>query len=298
MKTSMSKQIFTLMNYSSLIISSLCFFVILVQSPQLMAQQTPLSLYNFDALDLSESTGNYGAGTAKAIDMYDCGVGPMSNALLFEGGTDTICLDPQVKELFDDDFSFSFYFWPRTGIDSYTLFSIQNNCERDSSLNIRYTSQGEIRLEYSWHQVVFTRSGTSYSFYVDGAFIESITFLDDIAMGKNHPVYVGYSDCVGRFDEHYFGRIDEIAIYATAIDENTIKQLDLRPDRVISQDTTLFQGDSYKIVTGSSCATRISWTPTSGLDDPQSISPLATPSETTTYTVEFDNGTCTSTDTR
>ncbi len=277
-------------------------------------QTMPRAVYNFDALDISESTGNFSDGSAKNNDFYDCGVGENSNALSMEGSADTICLDPKVKSLMEDNFSLSFYFWPQYEVESYTLFSIQNNCERDSSLNIRFTANNELRIELAanagdavnffhtittdicWHQIVLTRNGTTYSLYVDGAFVESIEFLTDISFGKNHPVYVGFSECVGRFDEYYDGRIDEIRIYDTAIDENEINAIDFNADRVLSQDTTLFEGDAYQIFTGSTCANNITWSPATGLDDASSLSPVATPSMTTTYEVTFDNGTCVSTD--
>ncbi len=292
------------------------------------AQFTPRAIYNFDGMDLSESNGNYASGVAMNTDFYDCGVGPSSFALFMDGNLDTIRLDANVKEIFREDFSLSFYFRvDRSGLApgdniGHTLFSIQNNCERDSSLNIRYLGiagtnttddLAQITLEYSgaqilrfnyelnqdlcWHQVVFVKNGTTFSLYVDGEFIESILFVADITLGRDFPVYVGFSDCVGRIDEPFNGRIDEIRIYNEAITEEYIESTRRFPDQIISQDTTLFEGDSYEIITGTSCAPSITWAPTSGLDDPLSINPTATPTSSTTYQIEFDHGDCISTDT-
>ena len=292
-----------------------CLVAMLGMSLFCSAQVTPRAVYNFDNLDLSEATGNFQAGQALNNDSYDCGIGANSNALFFDGSTDTIALDPAVKDLFTDDFSLSFYFRPDKNVDSYTLFSIQENCERDSSLNIRYTVQNELRIEYAaniadavrfihpldpnacWHYMVMTKQGTDFNLYVNGEFIETVSFLSSIALGRNFPVYVGYSDCVGRFDEHYRGRIDDIRIYDVALTEEEVRGLNFFPDRITSRDTTLFVGDSYQIFTGETCANNISWTPQQGLDDPSSASPIATPSETTTYSIDFMHDSCTSTDT-
>lgn len=302
----------------------------MVASTHSSAQFTPRAIYSFDGLDLSEQTGNYNAGLALSNDFYDCGVGPSSSSLFMSGNTDTISLDPRIKEIFDNDFSLSFYFWaddsglaPGDNI-GYTLFSIQDDCKRDSSLNIRYVgiagatpseNVAQVSLEYAadvgeavrftynlnrdfcWHQLVFTKSGDTFSFYLDGEFLERQEFINDITLGVNFPVHVGYSDCVGRFDEFYKGRIDDIRFYNKAISEEFIKGDRLFPDQIISADTTLFEGDSYNIITGSSCAPNISWSPAGGLDDAFATSPVATPFQTTTYEVKFDHGICLSTDT-
>lgn len=284
----------------------------------IFAQDGPRAHYNFDNMDLTEKTGEYLPGQVIDNISYDCGVGFGSSALVMDGSPDTVTLDPAVKELFVGDFSLGFYFWADAGIDSYTLMSIQDNCERDSSLNIRYTSVNadvkEISIEYAadpaeivrflhrldplkcWHQVTFTKQGDIYSLYVNGRFIESVTFVDPIRMGRNHKVHLGYSDCVGRFDEFYSGRIDEVEIYDYAVDEQFLQSRFRRPDSVVSQDTTIFEGDEYQIITASTCAPSVRWSPGVGLDDDRSAFPFAMPSESTTYQVEFDHGTCVSSD--
>lgn len=301
-----------------------------VNGSHLSAQFSPQAVYNFDNMDLSEGTGSYASGTVINNDFYDCGVGPSSFALAMSGNPDTISLDPKVKELFENDFTLSFYFWADdTGLTAgsnigYSLFSIQDDCKRDSSLNIRYVGiagtggtndVAQLSIEYAanvadavrftydlnrdfcWHQLVFTKTGGTYSLYVDGAFIESIQYIDNIALGKNFPVHVGYSDCVGRFDEPFNGLIDDIQIFNQAVSEEYIVASKRFPDQVISSDTTLFEGDSYNIFTGSSCAPSISWSPALGLDDAFAVNPVATPSSTVTYKVEFDHGNCISFDT-
>jgi PKD repeat protein len=66
------------------------------------------------------------------------------------------------------------------------------------------------------------------------------------------------------------------------------------PSITVSDDITIIGGESTTL--SASGGTTYSWSPATGLDDPTSASPIATPSETTTYmvTVTDDNG-CTST---
>jgi len=278
--------------------------------------QSPSCHYSFDNMNLAESTGNYATGIVMNKAKYECGVGLNSSALFFEGQEDSIFLDPKIKELFDSEFTLSIYFRvdPVPG-ESYSLFSIENNCEQDSALSIRYLSNlNELRLTYArdasesvffssklnpqscWHHLVFIRDGNTYSFYLDGEFIQNKVFVENIVLGTNYNVHVGYSDCVPRLDTFFRGRIDEIKIFDSAFDAVSLSTIDEFPDQITSQDTTIFEGDSYQIETGPSCAPDLIWTPSTGLDNDIIPNPLATPCESTVYQVEFMHSDCTTTD--
>lgn len=303
-------------------VTKLCgiiFFGFIIGLPftsELSSQTDPVAEYNFDNMDLSESSGNYNSGIAGIQPTYECGVGANSSALNFSAIQDTITLDPAIKDIMDGDFTLSLYFWIDQGQEAHTIFSIQDSCRRDSSFTIKYNSTiNELRIEYArslvefvsfnynlsetncWHNIIFSKSETTYSFYIDGVFIENQLFVDDIAMGENFKVHLGYADCIGQNDDGLRGRIDNFALYNRAIDDLILEEINLFPDAIVSQDTTLFQGDSYQILTGASCANSISWTPSFGLDDSSSDRPIATPDATTSYEVSFDHGTCISTDT-
>ena len=286
----------------------------------LIAQNGPQARYSFDQMDLRESTGNFAAGEVRNTDFYDCGVGGSAFALSMNGSEDTVLLDPNVKDLFLNDFTLSFYFWAEDTGDSYTLFSIQEDCRRDSSLNIRFnrlagTDIREVILEYSanaaevirfahqlsddncWNQIAFTKNGDIFSLYIDGDFIESIRFVAPIRLGRNFPVYVGYSDCVGPVDEFFRGRIDEIEIFDFALEEVGLQNMFLDPDKILTSDTTIFEGDAFQIRVGPTCTNDVQWTPSVGLDDASIIRPIANPVNTTTYEIELDHGICVATDT-
>ena len=282
-----------------------------VFSVQLQAQIAPSCSYDFDGDDFSETTGNYAAATMIGNLGFTCGVGENSRATQFTGDPDSLILDGQVKELLGDTYALSFSFWIEPGMRSYTLFAIQDSCEVDSSLVISYSNVlEELRIQLSadissslifranlnqdrcWHDLAFVRDGEVFSFFLDGTLVETATYTDNVIFGRDFDVTVGFSDCVPRRDDYFNGKIDAIKIYDVPIGLETLVAEDKFPDQIISPDTTLFEGDSYNILTGASCAPDFSWTPTTGLDNGNVLDPVASPSTTTTYYLEFDHGSC------
>ena len=290
-------------------------FGMMVLSVALTGQISPAAHYTFDNDDLTESTGNFLPGEVLSDIDYICGVGDNSRALLFDGSIDTVFLDPAVADLFDADFTFSMAFWVEPVQGAYTLFSIEDNCDADSTFIITYTGIfNEITLEYSrdsangvifsapldelscWHELIFVRDESNYSFYLNGELLETVTFGGEVTLRPNSDVAVGFSDCVPRRDEYFAGRIDEIKVFDTAVDVETIASLNNNQDNLITQDTTIFEGDGFQIISGPTCSNDVLWTPGTGLDQTDIPSPFAQPTETTSYMVEYDNGSCTSFD--
>jgi len=68
------------------------------------------------------------------------------------------------------------------------------------------------------------------------------------------------------------------------------------PDQLISQDTTIFFGDSYDINAGFTCANTVTWSPQVGVTGPNDLEPTISPSSTTFYEVTYDHGNCISRD--
>ncbi|HLP28585.1 MAG TPA: hypothetical protein VK147_08095 [Candidatus Didemnitutus sp.] len=69
-----------------------------------------------------------------------------------------------------------------------------------------------------------------------------------------------------------------------------------RPDIVASPDTSICVGGSVQIHARGS-ADRVEWSPVTGLSDPSAPSPIASPTQTTTYVLRALTGTCESLDT-
>jgi len=277
--------------------------------------QAPVAHFTFDDCSAIDIQGNYLPGEIKQNINCDCGVGSNSNAFYFNGSADTLVLDPALKTLFNSDFSLSFYYWVENTIDPYALMSVREECNKDSSLFIQYLPQTkELVVEYSrniaegiffreiitqkncWHHLLFTREGPTFALYLDGEFIASLDFLSQIELGASYEFAVGSSPCVQFTDGYFNGRIDEIMFHDYALKEEQISEILRFPDEIITQDTTIFQGDQFQVRTGGSCATSIQWVPTTGIDNPSGTNPMMSPDETSLYSVSFNHGTCVSTD--
>ena len=292
-------------------------FLFLLALPTSHAQVVaPVAAYYFDNQDLTEQTGTFNSGSSTGQVDYICGVGESSQALNFTGSPDTITLDPAIKDVFGSDFTLSFNFWIEPSNTTYTLFSIKNECNSDSSLTIRYLSSiNELRVDYlfnraefvsysekvnlenCWHHLIFTREDKKYSLYLDGVFIGTQNLLFDVLMGEDHLIRVGTPDCTGALDGPMLGRIDDIEIFDTAFTEiSDISSLMQFSDELLTQDTTIFEGDFVDIRSGGTCAPSISWSPTMDVDDPDIAETRLSPTNTIQYFVEYDHGNCVSRD--
>jgi gliding motility-associated-like protein len=282
--------------------------------------QSIIADYSFENCTVTDNTGNFTNNFVRNNIDCECGVdGPPSRSLIFDGSPDTIFLDPGLKDVFLSDFSMSFHFWVDDAMDEYPLFSIRSECSRDSSFIIRYLPFSEdIEVEFTanaldgmflrtdvnpdicWHHFLLTRSGGTFNFYLDGEFIATYEEFTTLALGVDHQFTVGYSPCIDasnpNSDVFFRGRLDNLQFFDFAIPEVDIDNLLVFPDQIITSDTTIFMGDAIDIISGPTCAPNIIWTPSTDLSDTSSASPEAFPETTTNYMVEYDHGSCVSSD--
>ena len=270
--------------------------------------------YSFDGCTLSEETGNYNPALVRNNLVCDCGVGLASDAYYFNGTNDTMFLDNSITQLLNNnnDFSIGFYFWINPTVSGVTLMAIREGCDRDSSFIVQYLPQSqELIVEFSrniaeglffrtqlednrcWQHMMLTKEGTTYSLYLNGRFVLSREFLTQIDIGPTYDFTVGYSDCVGITDQFFDGRIDEIRVYDYALKEEDLVDVLVYPDEILSQDTTIFEGDQFNVIAGESCAPAINWSPGIGVSNPGIPNPSLSPTETTLYEITFNHGTCT-----
>ena len=78
----------------------------------------------------------------------------------------------------------------------------------------------------AWHHVAVTRSGPTFTFYLDGSSIGTAT-SDATVPDANAPLTIGKGDGATNIEQHDFmgGRIDEVAIYDRAISAGEIQDL-------------------------------------------------------------------------
>ncbi|WP_417266134.1 T9SS type A sorting domain-containing protein [Brumimicrobium sp.] len=96
--------------------------------------------------------------------------------------------------------------------------------------------------------------------------------------------------------------IDENGVLVRVLVSGTIKEdisdalfvIESNSVEISTPNQTVCSGTSVSL--SASNGVNYSWTPTVGLDDPNSATPIATPNTTTTYYVNSTNGTCVSTD--
>ncbi len=282
--------------------------------------QSIIASYSFDNCTVDEDTGNYPNNFVRNNINCECGVTPSSTSLRFDGSADTIFLDEGIKDIFLGDFSMSFYFWVDDAFEEYPLFSINNACQRDSSFLIRYLPFSEsIEVKYSigsvagvdiradisqdvcWHHFLLSREGDFFTLYIDGEFVEIEEERTPLALGSNHTVNIGYSQCIDpslvNSDIFFRGRMDNLVFYDSAInDEDFIQSLLVFPDQLITQDTTIFLGDIADIRSGHTCAPNIDWSPAAGILDLANANTEASPAQTTDYIITYDHGGCQSMD--
>ncbi len=290
----------------------------LVYQINLFAQVDLSAHYDFDDCQVTDNTGNFMDGQILGSMDCDCGVGDNSSAFYFNGSGDTIQLDGELKSFFNDDFSLSFYLWMDNVSIISSIMSIQGECQtaRDSAFFIRYfpvtkevviemsknfgeiiTLRSKLPVNNCWNHILFTKEGQDYTLYLNGLFVEKINFISTVVLGQDFPFLIGASPCVGANEEFFRGKIDELKFINRALkSEEEILGIQDYPDKILTQDTTIFEGSSFTIKTSTSCAPSLEWSPSIGLSDSFSPSPEANPTETTTYTLEYDHGTCISKD--
>jgi len=93
-------------------------------------------------------------------------------------------------------------------------------------------------------------------------------------------------------------QLAKFTIHTRALTSLELTNNDLQVDQIVTRDTTIIQGESVSVVTGPTCATTWTWTPTASIDDPTALDIVVTPDETTTYTINLVNsGNCLTSDT-
>lgn len=288
----------------------------------LFAQQLPpitdglIAYYSFDNCDATDDTG--GGSDGVIVGSPGCVCGVSGNALEFDGLNDYILFLGSVNNYFDtDNLTISFYFKSFGSPLAQDILSKRENCGPDNSLSIVYTptfnsvavnmdedftkgSEAEATLDFSncWHHVVIIRKGGKTILYLDGVWAAEDSAISRVDLENSAALSLANSPCIGGGVNRFKGFIDELAIYSDDILETQAEDLYLSPDQIANRDTLLYLGESLDVDLATTCVTDFAWTPTDGVDDPTSGTASITPTETTTYRLNFtDENGCTSYDT-
>jgi gliding motility-associated-like protein len=247
-----------------------------------------------------------------------CECGLEGDALYLDGNQDYLSIAEDLSSLFGNDFTLSFYLKiendPSLSM-AVDILSLQKECKRDSSLTLKYIpSIRECRLDIvkslarntqinftldegkCWQHIVIVRDYFTYYVYLNGRLAGSELAQTDYVFSPDARFSVANSPCLGLSDIRFEGYIEELQIYNRALNEVEINGLDLYPDQILNQDTTLLLGESLEISTGPNCADAFYWNNTNDFNDPALLNPIITPQESGTYYLFFQNAACTSYD--
>ena len=267
---------------------------------------------NCDAIDVSNNNSD---GLVFGSPTCECGV--VGRALFLNGTDDYLIFAGNVETYFEqDEFTLSLYFRTADLIGTHDILSKRENCDFDRVFAVRYTpSSSTLSVEIAnslnertsfleqidpnlcWIHLVVVKSQNNHQIYVNGALLaqQNVTQLMDIT--NSAPIHVGNSPCIGSTDRRFHGYIDEVRIYNRPLNAVEVRDLYVAPDQITTRDTTIYRGGEARLDAGSSCAEQISWSPASEVSNPSEANTMATPTSTRTFSVDYQYGGCTATDT-
>lgn len=257
-------------------------------------------------------------GDLSGDPMCECAVN--ETGYRFDGVNDSIGFDQGIEEILNKDFAISFYFFldlPQGRNEEVDLISFgDNECFRDSSLTVRYIPQtNSVRTEVSingsiifnmvggipgktcWNYIVINKNDDRLEMYINDILVaDNPDFDRNFEFKPNGILTLGASPCISTFTTRFRGIIDEFRIYDRPLVESEVISENQRPDQIITEDQTIFTGETLNIETGNNCTGSFNWTPTDDLADFLTKNPIASPLETNTYFYTVNYGTCFSQD--
>ena len=238
-----------------------------------------------------------------------CGCGLIGESLDLNGIDGGLTFDSLVNPVFNNDFTIDFYFSPYSSSDITDIVSFSKDCLVDSFFTLQYlpsintirfaareNPQHNILLDVvldtdqCWHHLALIRNSFTYSLFMNGRIAGSVDARKLYTFSPFGRLTISNNPCTeaGLANHHRFrGFIDEFRIYDYALNEIDLRNTELSSDEIINRDTTIFLGDYIAIEMGNTCADYFIWTGTQDMDDPESLTPVITPTESQTYYINF-----------
>lgn len=256
-----------------------------------------LAYYEFEN-NLSDTQGNLiNEGIPLDEPSYDCGI--MGQSLRFNGGTDEVRFDGQVREGFNttNNFTLSLYFKANTNNgEMYLISKNRTNCEEQNVFFVKFQALSRtvnvflkeedsreiniiapLSLNACWHHLVVTRNGGTVRVYGDGRFLQERSTIGRIDLANEGNLVLGASDCARPNELPFNGVMDELRVYNRALSENEIRDLYVAPEQIASRDTVVFLGNPVPMSLTTNCANRFDWFPLSGVSQPNAANPQIQP---------------------
>ena len=272
--------------------------------------------YSFNNCNGLESFGGQ-PGVIFGIGDCECGVDGF--ALNFNSPAQFAQFPRDVGNVLGDDFTFSFYMKPQNnnvGTNAIDIWTIGNECNSDTIFQVRYfPNNGEMRVRFAdqalnsaevsgiltgdhcWSYIVITKEANNFSLYIDNDLAGRTNIFEQNSFTPTSELSLSLGPCDGQpFISPYQGLIDELRVYSTALSQEDIIRENYFPNQIIEEDVVIFKGESVFLETGGICTDDFSWSPETGLDAIDVVEPLASPEETTIYTLTVNDGSCQSVD--
>lgn len=272
--------------------------------------------YQMDDCTLDDALGN---ADGFVFGPNPCGCGVRSNGLGLDGNVHFGEFPQAITDLMSGDFSLSFYInIDNTGDAVVDIFSLALSCRRDSAFFIRYFPsanqltvllsdqpgnevelRGDMDAQTCWNYVAFTKRGGLTRLYINNVLADEDASQTPINLVIDDNFSLANSPCLlnpSNADVRLRGRVDELRFYNRELNDREILFGDYMPDRISTSDTTIFLGESVPLFTGGTCSSNFSWSPATGLSDPNALEPIATPEISTTYMLQIEDSDCSSTD--
>jgi gliding motility-associated-like protein len=286
---------------------------ILVLLVSMYAMYTSAQIYKLD-FKSCELTLPIGVATTNGSPVCGCGV--IDESMSFDGIDDGVILPDTLIKFLQEDFTIDFYLQVKnTGVEQVDIFSVGNDCGIDSLITMKYVpSSKELLVELfinngvyfpiksnfdinnCWNRVTLVKSKLNYILYINNEVTETAIATQNIPLPKYAKMALSNSPCLIVTDQRLEGRIDEFNIHSRALAERELFQSYLFPERILSNDTTVFAGASVDLEFGNTCASTFVWTPSTTLDQDDIANVVATPDVTTTYKVTATSNDCISKD--
>jgi gliding motility-associated-like protein len=278
----------------------LCFTFLSIKA---LSQKQPIVSYNFDKCSTHEIFNFLDWGLASAPLVCGCGLEGQSLTL---NKNQSITYPEAINQVFYNDFTIDFYVSIIPGDRPVDILSVQDKCGLDSTMTIKYLPKtDEILVELSensgqfyslmgkkgnqcWTRITIVRQTLNYSLYINNKLVELAQVSKEIPIAKTARLKLSGSACN---DEKLNGRFDQLDIYNSALSPQDLKATYYSPNKIISKDTTIFEGASTKIEVGASCFDRFTWSPANDITN-SITNTIASPKVTTTYKLTVNDKNC------
>lgn len=260
-----------------------------------------------------------GNSNASLDSTTTCACGVSDLAPVFDGPEDKMFLTGGVASVFGTtNFTVSFYMKPNDpppGLIGSTqmVMSKQDGCNNNNAFWVRYRRRGQTNLSSNvistglsqndslaltlsakldddrcWYHIVLVRDATKYILYVDGEKRDEKTASVRVDVANNTGFSISEPKC--PLDTCYYGQLDEIRFYSRAYTPDEIKNLlALHPDRILTNDTLIYLGNTLRPQIAPTCANAFVWSPASGIANISEAETLITPDVPTDYVLRFNH---------